>query len=195
MDPRDDTATPGGSPATLAWHDELGWPEGLDEPLRELLLASFGSSEGGAAFARRRWFKQLATRRLVALRNGEVLGHLAVDHRVCGVAGEPVEILGIHDVCVRADARGAGLAGALLAEAEALGRRAGVRFLVLFADDPRLYERAGYERAGNPLRWTRIHEHQTLGVGEGPVEALMVRALTSRPWPTEKEIDLLGTLF
>jgi hypothetical protein len=37
---------------------------------------------------------------------------------------------------------------------------------MLFARDPRLYERNSFVRPGNALRWLKIDEHESLGIGE-----------------------------
>jgi putative N-acetyltransferase (TIGR04045 family) len=56
-------------------------------------------------------------------------------------------------LCVRRDARGLGVAGALLAEAERQATAAGTRRMVLHAQTSALslYRRAGYEREGEPF--------------------------------------------
>ena len=66
-----------------------------------------------------------------------------------------------------------------------------IEFLLLFAADSRLYERNGYQREPNTLRWVKIHEHKIIGIGEEPLEELMVKRVTGRSWP-EGTVDLLG---
>jgi GNAT superfamily N-acetyltransferase len=171
--------------------DELGLDRGQAEDIRRLLAACFPDWD----YPRhRRYFKQLPARRLLAREDGRLLGQLGLEHRAIGTAAGPATILGTIDLCVAPDARGRGVAGRLLDRVEQLGSAGGVEFLVLFATDRRLYERHGYRRADNPLRWLRIDEHASLGIGEEAVDELMVKPLTTRPWP-EGPVDLLGYLF
>lgn len=171
--------------------DESGLGSAQGEAVRQLLAASFPEWE----FTRhRRYFKQIPARRLLALDGDTLLGQLALEHRAIGTATGPATIFGIIDLCVEPHARGMGIASRMLEQVEQLGNAHGIEFLMLFATDGRLYGRHGYERASNPLRWLRIDEHMTLGIGEEPVDELMIKPLTTRPWP-EGTVDLLGYLF
>lgn len=68
-------------------------------------------------------------------------------------------------------------------------------FIILFADDSRLYDRNGWVRTGNPCTWVKIHDHRTLGLAKAEdTGALMVKAIGEQPWP-EGEVDLLGHVF
>jgi hypothetical protein len=82
----------------------------------------------------------------------------------------------------------------MLNQLEQLGREHHIEFLVLFAQDPRLYERHGYRRADNLLRWLKIHEHRNLGIGEDVLEELMFKGIGERAWP-DGPVDLLGYQF
>ena len=76
-----------------------------------------------------------------------------------------------------------------------LAHSCGIDFVVLFADDGRLYARHGWAAAGNPCSWVKIHEHATLGLAAAQnTHALMVKAIGRQRWP-EGEVDLLGHLF
>ena len=99
------------------------------------------------------------------------------------------------NLCVRASQRSRGLAGTLLAEVTGLARSCGVNFVVLFADDGRLYTRHGWAGADNPCSWVKIHDSTTLGLAAAQdTHSLMVKAVGRQPWP-EGEVDLLGHLF
>jgi len=86
-------------------------------------------------------------------------------------------------------------AGRLLAEVTELARSCGVDFVILFADDDRLYARGGWARAANPCSWVRIHDHTTLGLATAEdAGALMVKRIGQQAWSIG-EVDLLGHLF
>jgi GNAT superfamily N-acetyltransferase len=131
--------------------------------------------------------------RLVATVEGTVVGQLGVELRMMRVGAEVVRTFGVVDVCVRD--RGRGVATRLLTEVTTLARARGIEFIVLFADDDRLYAKTGWARATNPLTWVKIHDHRTVGLAEQEVvTALMVKPLTARPWPSG-DVDLLGPVF
>jgi hypothetical protein len=83
----------------------------------------------------------------------------------------------------------------MLAEVTELARTCGMDFIILFADDDRIYTRDGWARAGNLCSWLRIDEHTTLGLASREdTGALMVKATGQQAWP-EGDVDLLGHLF
>jgi hypothetical protein len=51
----------------------------------------------------------------------------------------------------------------LLAEVTEYARTCGMDFVILFADDDRVYTRTGWIRAANRCAWLKIDEHRTLG--------------------------------
>ena len=102
---------------------------------------------------------------------------------------------GLVDLCVRGSERSRGLAGRLLAEVTELARSCGMDFVVLFADDDRLYTRNGWVRAANPCSWLKIDDHTTLGLATAEdTGALMVKKIGPHDWP-DGVVDLLGHLF
>jgi len=62
-------------------------------------------------------------------------------------------------------------------------------FIILFADDDRIYAKHGYQRADNPCRWLRINEHMLLwGVAEPVDDALMYKRIGANNWRQEFSI-------
>jgi GNAT superfamily N-acetyltransferase len=176
---------------TLNLLDEFRIEPAQREAIRGLLKTSFPE----ARFAETRtYLKQAPPRRLLATNASSLVGHLGLEHRVIGTTIGPAPIFGIVDLCVHPLHRGQGIASQMLSCVEALGRRHAIEFLVLFARDARLYERNGFSRARNPLRWVKIHEHQTIGIGEQPLDELMVKPIGQRSWPAGL-VDFLGYQF
>ena len=95
---------------------------------------------------------------------------MGLEHRMVGTQSGPASIFGVIDFCVEPAHRGRGIAPDVLERLSSLGRASGIEFLMLFAHDARLYERSGFSRRENPLRWCKINEHETLGIGEEPLE-------------------------
>lgn len=143
----------------------------------------------------RAYFKLPPHFRYVATVDGVVVGHVGVQLRIIRVGDRVLRTLGLEDVCVRAGARSRGLATRLLTEATELARGRDIDFVVLFADDDRLYARNGWVRVDNPVTWLKVHEHTTLGVAERVVPgAMMVLPTGKSAWP-DGDVDLLGHLF
>lgn len=91
---------------------------------------------------------------------------MGIEHRVISNTGIPLRIFGVIDLCVAPSYRSQKIATTLLQQVEELGRTSKIDFLVLFADDSRLYAENGFHRVANLCRWTKVDEHQIIGVGE-----------------------------
>jgi GNAT superfamily N-acetyltransferase len=162
----------------------------LGRRLQSLLQACFAGYPG------RSYFKLPPHFRYVAMTGrGDVAAQMGVEFRVIRVGGVVLRTFGVVDLCVTESQRSRGLAGTLLAELTELARSCEMDFIVLFADDDRVYARYGWARVTNRCSWVRIHDHVTLGLArqEDP-GAMMVKALGEQPWP-EGDVDLLGHLF
>ena len=162
----------------------------LSGRLRSLLQACF------PGYPDRSYFKLPPHFRYVAMTGGgDIAAQLGVEFRVIRVGGTVLRTFGVVDLCVAEGQRSRGLAGTLLAEVTALARSCGMAFVVLFADDDRLYARNGWARVANRCSWLRINDHVTLGLA-GPEDTgvMMVKAVGEQPWP-EGDVDLLGHLF
>lgn len=166
---------------------EIDWD--LRQQVQALLQASF------PAYPSRSYFKLPPHFRYLAMTNGKVVAQMGVEHRVIRVNSNVVRTFGVVDLCVRKSERSRGLAGKLLAEVTELASACGMDFVLLFADDDRLYTRNGWARAGNPCSWLKIHDHTTLGLATAEdTNSLMVKAIGQKAWP-EGKVDLLGHLF
>ncbi len=143
----------------------------------------------------RTYFKLPPHFRYLAMAHGALVGQLGVELRVIRVGSEVLRTFGVVDLCVMQRERSQGLAARLLAEVTELARGCGMDFVILFADDDRVYARNGWTRAGNRCTWVKIHEHTTVGLTRAAqTGALMVKAIGQQAWP-EGDVDLLGHLF
>ena len=143
----------------------------------------------------RSYFKLPPHFRYLAMAHGSLVGQMGVELRVIRVGNEVIRTFGVVDLCVMQSERSRGLAARLLTEVSEFARSCGMDFVILFADDDRVYTRNGWTRAGNRCTWVKIHEHTTLGLARAAqTNALMVKAIGPRAWP-EGEVDLLGHLF
>jgi GNAT superfamily N-acetyltransferase len=146
-------------------------------------------------YPRRAYFKLPPHFRYLARAQGALVGQMGVEFRVVRVGSEILRTFGVVDLCVRQSERSRGLAARLLTEVTGLARSCGMDFVILFADDDRVYARNGWTREANPCTWVKIHEHTTVGLTRAAqTGALMVKAIGPQAWP-EGEVDLLGHLF
>jgi hypothetical protein len=134
-------------------------------------------------------------RYLAMTSSGDVAAQMGVEFRVIRVGNTVVRTFGVVDLCVRESQRSRGQAGRLFAEVTELARSCGMAFIVLFADDDRVYASHGWARVTNRCSWVRIDDHVTLGLArQEDTGAMMVKALGEQAWP-EGDVDLLGHLF
>jgi predicted N-acetyltransferase YhbS len=158
--------------------------------LQSLLQACF------PGYPARSYFKLPPHFRYLAMTShGDVAAQMGVEFRVIRVGDRVLRTFGVVDLCVAESGRSRGLAGRLLAELTEFARTCEMAFVVLFADDDRLYARNGWARVTNRCTWVRIHDHATLGIArQEDTGAMMVKAVGEQAWP-EGDVDLLGHVF
>lgn len=179
----------GGAAATLIRVAEAEIGRDLRQQVQALLQACFPGYPG------RSYFKLPPHFRYLAMTGDALAGQMGVELRVIRVGPDVVRTFGISDLCVRESERSRGLAARLLAEVTGLARACELDFVILFADDDRLYTRNGWARAANPCTWVKIHDHTTLGLATAQdTKALMVKSTGQQAWPGG-DVDLLGHLF
>jgi ribosomal protein S18 acetylase RimI-like enzyme len=161
----------------------------LSDQLRSLLQSSF------PGYPDRDYYKLPPHFRFLAMVGDNVVAQVGVELRVVRVGQSILRTFGIVDLCVKADKRSRGLAKELLTEVTEYAGACEMDFVVLFADDDRLYAQNGWRRVNNPCTWIRVDEHVTLGLARRELtNALMVKTVQGKVWP-EGEVDLLGHLF
>jgi GNAT superfamily N-acetyltransferase len=162
---------------------------GLQQQAQALLQLSFPD------YPSRSYYKLPPHFRYLAMTGDELVAQLGVELRVIRVGGTVLRTFGVVDLCVRGSARCRGLAARLLAELTEFAQSCAMDFIILFADDDRVYRRNGWSRVSSPCTWLMIHEHATLGLARSEdTGALMVKQTGQLPWP-DGEADLLGHLF
>jgi GNAT superfamily N-acetyltransferase len=179
----------GREPVTISRVAEAEIPADLMHQVQALLQLCF------PGYPSRAYFKLPPHFRYLAMAGSELTGQVGVELRVIRIGSNVLRTFGLVDLCVRGSGRSRGLAGRLLAEVTQFARACGIDFVILFADDERVYTRNGWERAANTCTWLKIHEHTTLGVATAEdTGALMVKKTGRHAWP-EGDVDLLGHLF
>jgi GNAT superfamily N-acetyltransferase len=164
--------------------------EDLSRQLQSLLQACF------PGYPNRSYFKLPPHFRYVAMRtDGVVAAQMGVELRVIRAGDLVVRTFGVVDLCVGGSERSRGLASMLLAEVTEFARACGMAFIILFADDDRLYARNGWAHVSNRCTWVKIDNHATLGLASRmDPGVMMVKTVGDQAWPAD-DIDLLGHLF
>lgn len=155
-----------------------------------LLAQSFPGYPSG-----RTYYRQLPSFRYLAIAGKELVGHLAVEHRMINAGGAPASIFGIADLCVEARSQSRQIGSELLQAAEADARSGGIDFLVLVSGEREYYERAGFRVEDNICRWVSIGDHVCIGLVQGRLPgSLMVKPVSGKKWG-DGVVDFLGYMF
>ena len=169
------------------WEPELGGE--LEGQLRSLLQRCF------PGYPARAYFKLPPHFRYIVTVDGVAIAQMGVELRLVRVGSEVARTLGVVDLCVDEPERSKGLASRLLRELTKIANGSGVDFVVLFADDDRLYLRNGWAHVANRCSWVKIDDHRTLGLATmESLDSMMVKATGTHSWPAG-DVDLLGHLF
>jgi len=143
----------------------------------------------------RTYYKQLPNFRYLAFQEDQLIGHLAVEHRIIAIDQKPFTIFGVVDICVAPRFKGKKLATTLLDHLEKLGREHQIDFVILTASEHQLYLKNGYQLHSHTCRWLFINDHQTLGVKNQHLEnTILVKGLGELKW-SEGTVDFLGEIF
>lgn len=155
-----------------------------------LLQRSFAGYPAGKHF-----LHQIPSFRILAMENDEIIGHVAIHHRVISSEGSIFNVFGIADLCVSEGNRKGGVAGNLLERLEVIAEQSGIDFLLLLTNVDEFYLKKGFQKADNPCRWMMVQNNHSLGLVRRRVETgLMYKKMNDVEWPG-KEIDLMGHVF
>jgi predicted acetyltransferase len=144
----------------------------------------------------RSYYKQLPHFRYLVYNDDQLIGQMGVDHRVISVGDSVFKIFGVIDLCVMPKYQRQGIATQLLNLVTKLAEKKSIDFLLLVADDDRLYSKHGFKYVSNYCSFLRIHEHQNYGVALEKIENdFMVKQIGTESWKHEGLMDLLGYRF
>jgi predicted N-acetyltransferase YhbS len=154
--------------------------------------------EGFENYPRARdFFRQLPTSRMLAWsEEGELIGHLAVEHRIVNNDGQLWRVFGIADFTVAKAHRNQRIGSTLLQSLTELGRSSGIDFLLLLAHDSgSIYAQNGFLPIDAQCKWLLINQDQSLGVLNRYIaNSLMIKPLGNAVWRSGF-LDFLGHIF
>lgn len=143
------------------------------------------------------YFKQVPHFRFIVIDdNNQLIGQVGLDYRVMNLNGKPIRVLGIIDLCVSKNKRSQGIASLLLSEINDFCEGKLVDFLLLFADNKKLYLNSGFKSVNNECKWLKIDDENqtTYGIGHEKINELMIKEVGNIKWENGK-LDLLGYLY
>lgn len=141
------------------------------------------------------YYKQLPHFRLLAYEDEMLIGHVAIDFRVMRLNDQPINVMGIIELCVLEDRRNHYIASFLLEEAEKLAKASTTDFMFLFTKNGAIYQKHNYHFVDNICTWLKINEHKTIGIGDEFIaKEIMVKEISGKKWETGN-LDLLGYLY
>lgn len=158
--------------------------------IQKLLSQSFAGYPSA-----RIYYKQVPDFRYLVWQEDQLIGHLAVEHRIINNDGQIIPIFGVVDLCISDQFQNQHLASKLLHRLEQLGKDNQVEFVILLTNDPSFYQNCGYQPQNNLCQWVLIHAHQTMGATSRRLDYnLMIKPLADKTW-LPGPVDFLGPLF
>lgn len=164
------------------------------EQIAALVQRTFADTDYGG----RTYFKQLPHYRLLAKDGDMLLGLLSIDYRVMNMAGKPIQVMGVADLCVDEAQRGKGYGKLLMQRLEEIAREVpgNVDFLFLVTDIPAFYQALGYQSIPLTVSWLKLYQHKNYGVGKERINdaCFMIKQIGDIAWQGE-ELDMLGYMY
>jgi len=117
-----------------------------------LLNASFDN-----IFGERIFFKQIPHTRFLAKENDTVIGQVGIDYRAMNLDGRLIDVVGIVDLCVAVEYQRKGIGTQLLQTIENQFKEK-ADFILLFADEHKVYLNNGFKLSNNKVTWLGIDE-------------------------------------
>lgn len=165
----------------------------LKNKLQKLLIDSFGTDYP----TDRIHYKQLPHFRFVVSdEHDDVIGQVAIDYRTMNLNGKIIMVLRVIDLCVAKSHRSQGIGSLILSEIDKFCRNKSIDYILLFADNPKIYLNNGFISVKNKCKWLQINdgEQTTYGIGHERIDELMIKEVKGVKWE-KGELDLLGYLY
>jgi len=166
----------------------------LSKQEREELLTILNNSFDGV-FGSQIFFKQIPHLRYFVKGNDKIIAHVGIDYRGMNLGGKIIFVVGIIDLCVVPNHRRKGWGSELIKHIENTYKEK-ADFLLLFADDHRVYLKNGFTLANNQVSWLGIDKGKTLGIiSKNLDDCLMYKPLNKDALWSIDSLDMMGYLY
>lgn len=169
--------------------EEMRLTDADEAGIAALLAAAFDTDFGNKSF-----YQQRQTVRFVAREGGRIVGHMGLCYRAVRLGDALIDIVGLGDVATLPEARGKGVASALMKASIEEAKQTRAAFFVLFGVRP-MYAGHGFQNVAGPVRYIDLSDARTGTVKEEHHEALMVLPLGVHAWTKGQVLDLVGHSF
>jgi len=170
--------------------EEFKIPAEVHQKIGALLSEAFWGYPKGQTY-----YKQLPDFRYLLWNGDQLIGHMAVEHRLMNNDDDLIQVFGVVDLCIADTFQHNKLATQLLRELEQMGRQYGIDFIILLAREHQLYLTNGFQLVKNDCRWLLIQGNKCLGIVHRKIEkTLMVKPLAGKKWKNGP-VDFLGHVF
>jgi GNAT superfamily N-acetyltransferase len=177
----------------IDFHIDYELPLSVRQSLQVLLSDCFPEY-----LSERLYYKQVPHGRLLAVKDGCLVGQVGIDYRVVRIGDQVLRTFGVVDLCVASEVQGHGIGRQLLEALEARARHGEVDVLMAIADDPRLYAAGGFKRINPMTRWLAIEDRTSIHLVEKDLGGCMLVKMVRTEQPVVENrgsVDLLGYLF
>lgn len=162
----------------------------LHERISDLLQVSFPNYPTDKSY-----FNQIPNFRYLVRYDDQLIGHLAVVHRIISLNGVELRVFGIVDLCVDSAFQSMQIGSNILKQLESLAQISNIDFMVLISDAHTFYSEQGFHLVNNTAKWLMIQNNQTFGISHRRLsDCLMVKPIGTKPWE-EGAVDFLGCIF
>lgn len=172
-------------------YSEFELTQEIQQQIALLLQKCFPETD----FSGRHYFKQLPHYRLLAYEDEMLVGHVGIDYRMMRLNDKSITVFGINSLCVLEERRNHYIGSFLLEEAEKIAGTSSADFIFLFSKNGSLYLKHGFKFVDNICTWLKIHNHQSIGIGDEFIQQeIMIKEISGKKWEAGN-LDFLGYLY
>jgi len=174
--------------------EEFKLKENSKTQLSQLLQKAFPEVN----FKGRNYYKQIPQFRILLKRERKVLGQIGLDYRIMTLNDSPIKVLGVIDFAVLPTEQGKGYGTKLLLELDNIAKsnQHNIDFILLFADNSKIYTKNGYKVSDQKVKWLAIDNHINHGIFEKQLfGCLMYKKIGTMEWNNKLTLDMLGYLY
>ncbi|WP_445116451.1 GNAT family N-acetyltransferase [Acinetobacter sp. WZC-1] len=148
-------------------------------------------------FEGRSYFRQRPHYRLLMTVDDRLVGQMGLDYRMMCLNQQPVAVLGIIDLAIDPECRHKGYATLLLKALDHLVDKFphNIDFLLLTSEPEQhqFYQKFGFQRTQQTVRWLAIENHSSYGLKEELIEdQLLYKQTGYKKWVNHSVLDMLG---
>lgn len=141
------------------------------------------------------YFPQPPHFRILGWEKSDLVGHVAGVIREVRVGDHHSVVLGIADLCVKAEKLRQKIATLLIQQMESIARRRGIAYLMALSGEKAFFQEIGFQELDTKCTWLAYLGGKSLGLCRRPLHGeVMVKPVIELEWPAG-DIDFMGPMF